>query len=182
MTTLLLAGRLRFEASIRRIEGNLSGLLLELFGGIIALRSAGAEGLALARWAAPYGDRLRLLIRSRRFSNALHQWLAVYPILTAMVVYTGAIYIDPGLMKAGRFLAFNMAFANLVAGDPGGLLYRDRPCWTCCRWCSGSGRSSRRVPEFPAAVIEPVRLAGALALNRVAFRYPGQDPGHADPR
>ena len=32
-------------------------------------------------------------------------------------------------------------------------------------------------PEFPAAVIEPVRLAGALALNRVSFRYPGQDPG-----
>src|SRR5262249_60644945 len=32
-------------------------------------------------------------------------------------------------------------------------------------------------PEFPAAVAEPVRLAGALALNRVSFRYAGQAPG-----
>ena len=32
-------------------------------------------------------------------------------------------------------------------------------------------------PEFAAAVIEPVRLAGALALNHVSFRYPGQDQG-----
>ena len=32
-------------------------------------------------------------------------------------------------------------------------------------------------PEFAAAVIEPVRLAGAIALNHVSFRYPGQDQG-----
>ena len=32
-------------------------------------------------------------------------------------------------------------------------------------------------PEFAAAVIEPVRLTGALALNHVSFRYPGQDQG-----
>ncbi len=176
VTTLLLAGRFRFEASIRRIEGNLSGLLLELFGGIVAIRSAGAESRALARWAAPYGDRLRLLIRSRRFSNALHQWLAVYPILTAMVVYVGAIYIDPGLMKAGRFFAFNMAFANLVGSILAG-------CYTAMAVLDMLPLVQRirpileESPEFPAAVIEPVRLAGALALNRVAFRYPGQDPG-----
>src|SRR5262249_21455744 len=115
VTTLLLAGRLRFETSIGRIDGILSGLLLELFGGIITLRSVGATGRALGRWDASYGERLRLLIRSRKLSNAMHQWLAIFPILTAMVVYTGAIYIDPGLMKAGSFLAFNMAFANLVA-------------------------------------------------------------------
>ncbi len=47
VTTLLLAGRLRFEVSIGRIDGILSGLLLELFGGIIALRSAGPRA---ARW------------------------------------------------------------------------------------------------------------------------------------
>ena len=32
-----------------------------------------------------------------------------------MVVYVGAIHIDPDLMKAGSFLAFNIAFANLMA-------------------------------------------------------------------
>ena len=32
-------------------------------------------------------------------------------------------------------------------------------------------------PEFGAALIEPVRLIGALALNHVSFRYPGQEKG-----
>ena len=32
-----------------------------------------------------------------------------------MVVYIGAVHLDPGLMKTGSFLAFNIAFANLMA-------------------------------------------------------------------
>ena len=84
-------------------------------GGIITLRTAGAEGRAFARWARRYTERLALAIRARRFSNGIHQWLAVYPILTAMVIYIGAIHIDPNLLKAGSFLAFNIAFANLMA-------------------------------------------------------------------
>ncbi len=176
VTTVLLAGRLQFETSIGRIDGQLSGLLLELFGGIITLRSSGAESRALARWAAQYAERLRLLIRSRRVSNAVHQWLAVYPILTSMVVYTGAIHLDPGLMKAGSFLAFNMAFANLVASILAGC-YTSIAVLDMLPSCQRILPILEEGPEFPAAVIEPVRLGGALALNRVTFRYPGQDPG-----
>ena len=149
VTTLLLAGRLRFEASIGRIEETSRACCWNSSAG--SSRCAAAAPRA-AHWRGgphPYGDRLRLLIRSRRFSNAVHQWLAVYPILTAMVVYTGAMYIDPGLMKAGRFLAFNMAFANLVAVGPGRLLHRDGCAGHAAAGASASGRSSRRVRSSP---------------------------------
>lgn len=176
VTSLLIAGRLRHEMAIGRIDVRLSGLLLELFGGIIPLRSAGAEGRALARWASPYVDRLRLLLRSRRLSSALHQWLAVFPILTATVVYTGVVFLDPGLMHAGRFLAFNMAFANLVASVLAGC-YTAMSVLDLVPLCQQIRPILDEVPEFPAAVVEPLRLSGALAINRVTFRYPGQDPG-----
>ena len=93
-----------------------------------------------------------------------------------MVVYIGAVHLDPGLMKTGSFLAFNIAFANLMAAvlavgytsigllDLLPMFERIRPIL-------------EERPEFPAAVIEPVRLSGALALNHVSFRYPGQDQG-----
>jgi ABC-type bacteriocin/lantibiotic exporter with double-glycine peptidase domain len=80
------------------------------------------------------------------------------------------------LMKAGSFLAFTIAFANLMAAVLAvgytsiGLLElvpryeRIRPIL-------------EEQPEFPAAVVEPVRLTGALALNHVSFRYPGQEKG-----
>ena len=79
-------------------------------------------------------------------------------------------------MQTGRFLAFTIAFANLIAAvlamgytsigllDVLPMLERVQPILA-------------ETPEFPAAVIEPVRLAGALALNRVSFRYPNQDAG-----
>jgi NHLM bacteriocin system ABC transporter ATP-binding protein len=176
VTVSLLAGRLRHDTAIRRLDGRLSGLLLELLGGIIPLKSAGAEGRAFARWARPYGERLARTSRARRFSNLIHQWLAVYPLCSAIVIYFGTVHVDPGLLRAGWFLAFTIAFANLTTAvlamgytsmgllDVLPMFERIRPILA-------------ETPEFPAAVIEPVRLGGALALNRVSFRYPGQDPG-----
>ena len=161
---MLLGGLLRFESSIRAIDGALSGMLLELLGGISTLRTAGAETRAFSRWARRYTDRLAMGIRARRFSSRIHRWLAVYPILTAMVVYIGALYIDPGLLDTGSFIAFNIALAALMAAvlEVGytsiGLLEllpryeRLRPILD-------------EKPEFAAAVLEPVRLAGALALE-----------------
>ncbi len=95
MIAFLLARLLRHETSIRRIDGSISGLLLELLGGIITLRTAGAESRAFARWAARYAERLAVMIRARRCSNRIGEWLAIYPILTMMVVYAGTIHLDP---------------------------------------------------------------------------------------
>jgi len=176
VTVSLLGGRLRHETAIRRLDGLLSGLLLEILGGIITLKSAGAEGRAFARWSRPYGERLAQTSRARQFSNRIHRWLAVYPLLSAIVIYVGTVHIDPGLLQTGTFLAFTIAFANLISAvlamgytsigllDVVPMFERIRPILT-------------ETPEFPAAVIEPVRLAGALALNRVSFRYPNQDAG-----
>ncbi len=176
VTASLLGGRLRHETAIRRLDGLLSGLLLELLGGIITLKSAGAEGRAFARWSRPYGERLARTSRARRFSNRIHQWLAVYPLSSAIVIYFGTVHIDPGLLQTGRFLAFTIAFANLIAavlamGYTSIGLLDVLPMWERVQPILAE------TPEFPAAVIEPVRLAGALALNRVSFRYPNQDAG-----
>ncbi len=92
-----------------------------------------------------------------------------------MVVYAGVVFIDPELMNAGRFLAFNMAFANLVASVLAGC-YTAMSVLDMLPLCQRIRPILDEIPEFPAAVIEPVRLTGALALNRVTFRYPGQDP------
>jgi NHLM bacteriocin system ABC transporter ATP-binding protein/NHLM bacteriocin system ABC transporter peptidase/ATP-binding protein len=176
VTGLLLAGRLRHETAIRRLDGLISGLLLELLGGIITLRSAGAEGRAFARWARRYAERLVLTIRARRFSAWIYQLLAVAPILTAMVIYIGTVHLDPGLMTTGSFLAFTIAFGNLMAA----VLAVSHTAIGLLELLPMSGRIRpilEERPEFPAAVVESVQLTGALALNHVSFRYPGQDQG-----
>jgi NHLM bacteriocin system ABC transporter peptidase/ATP-binding protein/NHLM bacteriocin system ABC transporter ATP-binding protein len=176
VTILLLARLLHVERSIHAIDGSITGLLLELLGGIGVLRTAGAESRAFLRWARRFSERIALSIRARRYSRWICQWLAVYPILIAMIVYIGAIHLDPMLTRTGSFIAFSIALANLISAVLAvgytsiGLLElfpryeRIRPIL-------------EEQPEFPAAVAEPVRLAGALALNHVSFRYPGQEKG-----
>src|SRR5262249_15836820 len=153
----LLLGLVRRETSIRRIDGLTSGLLLELFGGIIPIRSAGAESRAFARWANRCTERLALSIRARRFSKGIHQWLAGYPILLAMVVYLGTVHLDPGLMKTGSFLAFNIAFANLVAAVVA-VGFTSIGLLELLPMCERITPILEERPEFAAAVIEPVNL------------------------
>jgi ATP-binding cassette subfamily C protein len=93
-----------------------------------------------------------------------------------MVVYTGAVHLDPGLLKAGRFLAFNLAFANLVSAVLAGCA-TSIGLLDLLPMCQRIRPILAERPEFSAAVLEPVHLAGALALNRISFRYPGQDRG-----
>ena len=49
---VLLAGQLRQEARIRKVEGSIISFLLEIVGGMTKLRTAGAENRAFGRWAA----------------------------------------------------------------------------------------------------------------------------------
>ncbi|QEH36011.1 Lactococcin-G-processing and transport ATP-binding protein LagD [Aquisphaera giovannonii] len=171
---LLLAGQLRQEARIRQVEGSIIGFLFEVVGGIAKLRTAGAENRAFARWSDLYGEQLGLMIKARRFANRLHRFLAVFPMLLAMVVYYGAIRLDPDRLSTGDFLALSIALSNLIASvlavaytalgllDVPPLYERIRPVL-------------ETVPEFPAAAPEPLRLNGAIALSGVTFRYPGQE-------
>ena len=173
-TMVLLAGQLRQEAKIRTVEGSIIGFLLELVGGITKLRTAGAENRAFGRWAGRYAEQIGA---DRQGAGGTPTGcigsIAVFPMVIAMVIYLGAIHLDPNRLSTGNFLALSIA-----AGE------RDRPrcwpsasrCWDCSisrRCMTGSRPILEARPEFPAAVIEPVRLGGALALSGVSFRYPG---------
>jgi NHLM bacteriocin system ABC transporter peptidase/ATP-binding protein/NHLM bacteriocin system ABC transporter ATP-binding protein len=176
VTFLLLAGQLRQEARIRKVEGSIIGFLLEVVGGITKLRTAGAENRAFARWAALHGDQLELTMGARRFSNRLHRLFAVFPMLIAMFLYYATIHLDPNRLSTGSFLALTLAAMNVVTAvlaagytllgllDLPPLYDRVRPILEAR-------------PEFSAAVLEPIRLGGALALGGVSFHYPGQSEG-----
>jgi NHLM bacteriocin system ABC transporter peptidase/ATP-binding protein/NHLM bacteriocin system ABC transporter ATP-binding protein len=176
VTAVLLAGALRRETAIRRLDGNISGLLLELLGGMITLRTGGAETRAFARWARLYTDRLTLSINVRWISNTIHEWLAVFPIIAAMVIYYGAVHLDEKLLDVGSFLAFTIAFANLMSAvlDVGYTTIGLLELWPMFERIRPILEGH---PEFPAAIAEAARLTGALAFNHVTFRYPGQDKG-----
>src|SRR5262249_10601454 len=144
--------------------------------GIAKLRTAGAENRAFARWAGQYADQLGLTIKARRYSNRLQLFMAIFPMLISMVLYLGVVFLDPSRLSTGNYLALSIDVANVIAavlavGSPLRGLLDLPPLFDRIR------PILEAKPEFPAAVIEPIQLGGALALSRVSFRYPGQDEG-----
>ena len=65
-----------------------------------------------------------------------------------MVVYTGAVHVDPGLMKTGSFLAFNIAFANLMAAVLAGG-YTSIGLLDMLPMCRADQADSRGEPRVP---------------------------------
>lgn len=166
----------RKEAAIQKLEGKILGFLLEVVNGIAKLRIAGAENRAFARWADCYADQLDLLVKVRRLTNWLYLYLAIFPVFITIVVYLGTIFVNPDLLSTGSFLALTIAVANVMLSvlaisltllsllNLPPLFNRIKPILEAA-------------PEFPAAVLEPMRLGGSLALNGVSFHYPGQGAG-----
>jgi ATP-binding cassette subfamily C protein len=93
-----------------------------------------------------------------------------------MVIYAGAVHLDPGLLKTGSFLAFVITLANLMAAVLA-LSYTSIGLLELVPMYQRIQPILAERPEFPAATVEPVELLGALALNHVSFRYPGQAQG-----
>ena len=115
VTLLLLGGLLRYESSIRAIDGAYrdfsSSSLAE--SALFEPRGPRAAPSRAGQGATPTGSPWRS--GPDDFRAGIHRWLSVYPVLTAMGVYVGALYIDPGLMDTGSFIAFNIDFAALMA-------------------------------------------------------------------
>ena len=172
-------GPFRFvrRRSIQKVEGTIIGFLLEVVGGNhqAADRRGGESGLR------PLGQPLLGSARALDQGPPVDEPAAPVP--------RGLPDLDrdrhlPGHDPSGPESPEHGQLPGLDhrrgQRDDFGSGREPTRCWVCSicrRSMTGSGRSSRRRPEFPAAVLEPVRLGGALALSGVSFRYPGQDGG-----
>ncbi|HEY1015732.1 MAG TPA: NHLP bacteriocin export ABC transporter permease/ATPase subunit [Herpetosiphonaceae bacterium] len=170
---MLLAGRasLRIERAILAGQGALAGLALQLISGAARLRLAGAERRAFERWAAAYGEQRERIAATRRIGALLAMFNAVFPLLSLLLFFVLAD--RSALGSPGRFLAFAAAFANLAGAAlllSGGLLtlLRIVPVFEQLR------PLLEAAPERQPGRRVPARLAGAVELRNVSFRY-GQD-------
>jgi ATP-binding cassette subfamily C protein len=93
-----------------------------------------------------------------------------------MIIYYGVVYLDPVRMQTGGFLAFSITFANVMTAVLA-MGYTSIGLLELLPMFERIKPILAEQPEFAAAVVEPVLLNGALAVNHVSFRYSGQDQG-----
>jgi NHLM bacteriocin system ABC transporter ATP-binding protein len=163
----------RMEQTRQDLEGRLSGLLVQLVGGINKLRVGGAERRAFARWEQIYEQKQGLALGIRRLLDGIRTLHTAVPMVCTALIFAWIILRPAQTISGAIYLAFVAAFGSFVAGLTG-----------LSDLVVGAGIATiwhRSLPIFQEAAEDesghkhPGKLTGRIRFDRVSFRY--QDAG-----
>jgi len=174
VSTRLGLARARLGPRIEALDANVASLAFELFAGIAKLRAAAAEGRALERWSARYDELRRADTDSAHLTNRETVLVSLLqPLATALVLALAWRALGgPRALTAGEFVGFHAAMFGLLGAvqalvGTGLDLAQLKPVWDRAR------PILEVLPEDGSAGTERHDPAGAIALEGVAFAYPG---------
>jgi NHLM bacteriocin system ABC transporter ATP-binding protein len=170
--------------ALEELDGELSGLTIQLVGGISKLRTTAAEGRAFAHWAGYYQKQLKLMQGTQQIEDAIATFNLLQSSLTSIITFLIAaslVATDSGAngLSTGTFLAFNAAFAIFMTGvtslsnnlvdllDIAALWEHAKPIL-------------ETEPEINLNQVDPGRLSGYVKLDHVTFRYREDGPLNLD--
>lgn len=166
--------QVRYEREVLQISNKISGILLQLIGGITKFRVAGAESKAFSRWSKEFEEQRRLSFKKETLGNWLATFNAFFPILSSMVIFY-KLTSSNSSMPPGQFIAFNAAFVSFVfsmvslseslisANIVIPLYQRAKPIL-------------ETLPEYDDNKINPKPLTGAIEVSHLSFRYKEDGP------
>lgn len=166
--------KISYERKVLDVSNHISGLMLQLIGGVTKFQVAGAQNRAFYRWAREFGEQRKLTLKRETVANALATFNAFFSVLSSMAIFY-ALTSSATPLPAGQFIGFNSAFvtfmlsmvslsdsligANLVIP----LYQRAKPIL-------------ETLPEDDETKINPQALTGAIEVNHVSFRYQEDGP------
>lgn len=165
----------RHQRVLTEIEGQISGLVLQIINGISKFRVAGAEDRAFGIWGERFAAQRRVAYRSRQLQNYILVFNSAYAILAGLGIF--AVYAATGgaSLSVGQFIAFNTAFTTLllIGLQLTGVLVvilgvvplyeRMKPILNA-------------LPEVDNSKVSPGILSGDIEVSHITFRYAKDGP------
>lgn len=165
---------LRKMRPILEQQGLLLGVMVQMINGVSKLRVAGAEARAFAYWGKQYRQQLHLVLSTQQIEDILAAVNRILPALTNALIFYAATQMlqnqQDGNFSLGIFLAFNAAFGSFISGVTSLSstvidILSIFPLW----------QRAQPILDTPSEVdktkVDPGKLSGRLAVDRVTFRY-----------
>jgi NHLM bacteriocin system ABC transporter ATP-binding protein len=166
--------QIRYQRDMSKLQGRISGMTLQFINGISKFRVSGTEARVFSVWAREFTNQKLIYLRTRKLSNALSVFDAIFPIAAYGAIFYCAAYFlsTPSVshMTTGQFLAFFAAFAQFLAAALAlsssavsmigviPLVERAKPIL-------------ETLPEVGSGKTDPGELSGRIEINHVVFRY-----------
>lgn len=168
--------KLKYERQLAEVEGDLSGLLLQLLSSVAKLRTTGSEGRAFGLWAQDFARHRGLTFKAQGISNMLETFNGVFPLLSSMTIFiTIAFFMEGDKLSTGTFLAFNSAFVSFLLA----MLQMTGALITVLQIVPLYERAKPildTLPEVDVAKADPGKLQGAIEINQLSFSYTPDGP------
>ena len=160
----------RIQKRALHLDGQVSGLVMQLLVGIAKIRIANAEPRAFGEWASTYADQRRETFKARSIANGLTIFYAMYTAFSSLLFFYLISFVLAEPIPLASFLAFSvaygqvlaatMAMAGAVTGSMVTLALYDRmkPIFEA-------------VPEIDEAREHPGVLGGAIEVSHASFGY-----------
>ncbi|MBW4627829.1 MAG: NHLP bacteriocin export ABC transporter permease/ATPase subunit [Brasilonema octagenarum HA4186-MV1] len=172
----------RFSRRLQELDGEISGLTVQLINGVAKLRVAQAEERAFAAWANQYSQRMRLTATSQQIKDSVSVLNEVLSLLTSALLFGLAVVFlqkaqasGSGGFTTGTFLAFNSALGIFIGGVSNLsntliTILAIVPLWERAK------PILQQEMEYDSNKVDPGRLTGRVLLDHISFRYRDDGP------
>lgn len=166
--------KIGYEKKVLDASNKISGLMLQLIGGITKFRVAGAESRAFFRWAAEFGEQRQMVFARDTVGNLLTTFYAFFPVLSSLVIFY-ALTSSSTPLSPGQFIAFNSAFVSFMAS-----MVSLSDCLISTSMIIPLYQRAKPIletlPEDDETKANPQTLTGSIEVNHVSFRYKEDAP------
>lgn len=168
--------QIRYERNTVDITNKISGLVLQIIGGISKLRVAGAEHRAFYQWAKQFSKQREIRFKKELISNILTTLNTAFPVITSMVMfYIVGNYTGDDPLSTGQFVAFNASFGIFMTA----MLELSNTFLTIniiIPTFESTKPILETLPEYDEQKAEPGKLDGSIEVGHVKFRYAEDGP------
>lgn len=169
----------RLVRPLQEIDGQLTGLMVQLINAVPKLRIAGAETRAFAQWGMAYSRKQKLKQDLQVASDRVRLFGLMLPPVTTAILYWfayGALFsAGQQPLTLGAFIAFSTAFGTFLTGatalgDSGAMLLTVSAMWKRML------PILETEPEAHSHKNSPGILRGSIRMDHVTFRYRHDGP------
>jgi ATP-binding cassette subfamily C protein len=174
--------QLRYQRREVHLRGRLSGLVLNLIGGVSKLRVCGAEQHAFRTWATQFAEQKRIGFTVGNIQNVSTTFGAVFPVLSSIAIFLAMIgeqaraaQADEATLTVGGFIAFNASYGLFLAAmqalaEASLSLLRIVPVY------ERLSPILTTPPEVDGSRAFPGKLRGHVEISHLNFRYQSDGP------
>lgn len=166
--------QVRYERKVLETSNYISGIMLQLIGGITKFHVAGAESRAFYRWSKEFSEQWKLTFKKETLSNWLATFNVFFPVLSSMVIFY-TLTASASSLSPGQFIAFNSAFTSFMlsmASLSESLISAN----IVIPLYQGAKPILETLPEYDDTKINPKTLKGNIEVSHISFCYKEHGP------